>query len=47
MLVKIWRKRSTPPLLVGLQAATMTLENSLEFPQKIGPDNPLILLLGI
>jgi hypothetical protein len=27
---------STPPLLVGLQACTTTLEISLEVPQKIG-----------
>jgi hypothetical protein len=29
-------KRNTPPLLVGLQACTTTLEVSLEVPQKIG-----------
>jgi hypothetical protein len=26
MLVRMWRKRNTPPLLVGLQAGTTTLE---------------------
>ena len=36
MLVRMRRKRNTPPLLVGLQACTTTLEISLEFPQKIG-----------
>jgi hypothetical protein len=36
MLVRIWRKRNTPPLLVGLQACTTTLEISLAVPQKIG-----------
>jgi hypothetical protein len=36
MLVRMWRKRSTPPLLVGLQAGTATLEISLTVPQKIG-----------
>jgi hypothetical protein len=30
------RKRNTPPLLVGLQACTTTLEISLAVPQKIG-----------
>jgi hypothetical protein len=35
MLVRMWRKRTTPPLLVGLQACTTTLEISLEVPQKI------------
>jgi hypothetical protein len=33
---KMWRKRNTPPLLVGLQACTTTLEISLAVPQKIG-----------
>ena len=32
----MWRKRNTPPLLVGLQAGTITLEISLAVPQKIG-----------
>jgi len=36
MLVRMWRKRNTPPLLVGLQAGTTILEISLEVPQKIG-----------
>jgi hypothetical protein len=34
--VRIWRKRNTPPLFVGLQACTSTLEISLAVPQKIG-----------
>jgi hypothetical protein len=36
MLAKMWRKRNTPPLLLGLQACTTTLNVSLEVPQKIG-----------
>jgi hypothetical protein len=36
MLERMWRKRNTPPLLVGLQAGTTTLEISLEVPQKTG-----------
>jgi hypothetical protein len=36
MLVRMWRKRNTPPLLVGLQADTTTLEFNLVVPQKIG-----------
>jgi hypothetical protein len=36
MLTRMWRKRNTPPLLVGLQACTTTLEISLVVPQKIG-----------
>jgi hypothetical protein len=33
---RCWRKRNTPPLLVGLQACTTTLEINLAVPQKIG-----------
>jgi hypothetical protein len=36
MLARMWRKRNTPPLLVGLQACTTTLEISLAVHQKIG-----------
>jgi hypothetical protein len=36
MLARMWRKGNTPPLLVGLQACTTTLEISLVVPQKIG-----------
>jgi hypothetical protein len=36
MLLRMWRKRNTPPLLVGLQAGTTTLEISLVVPQEIG-----------
>jgi hypothetical protein len=49
MLARMWRKRNTPPLLVGLQACTTTLEISLEVPQKIENSStcdPAIPLLG-
>lgn len=36
MLARMWRKRNTPPLLVGLQTGTTILKISLEVPQKIG-----------
>jgi hypothetical protein len=36
LLKRILSLRNTPPLLVGLQAGTTTLEISLVFPQKIG-----------
>ena len=42
--------RNTPPLLVGLQACTTTLEISLAVPQKMDivlPEDPAIPLLGI
>jgi hypothetical protein len=50
MLVRLWRKRNTSPLLVGLQACTTTLEISLAVPQKIGhstTEDTTIPLLGI
>jgi hypothetical protein len=50
MLVRMWRKRITPPLLVGLQACTTTLEISLAVPQNLDIvllEDPAILLLGI
>jgi hypothetical protein len=36
MLVRMWRKKNTPSLLVALQADTTTLEISLAVPQKTG-----------
>ena len=36
MLERMWRKRSTSPLLVGLQTGTPTLEINLVVPQIIG-----------
>jgi hypothetical protein len=55
MLARMWRKRNTPPLLVGLQACTTTLEMSLAVPQNyqgiyiyiLLPEDPAIPLLGI
>ena len=50
MLARMWRKRNTPPLLLGLQAGTTTLEISLEFLRKLDivlPEDPAITLLGI
>ena len=50
MLARMWRKRNIPPLLVGLQAGTTTLEISLVVPQKLDivlPEDPAIPLLGI
>jgi hypothetical protein len=36
MLVQMWKKRNTLPLLVVLQAGTTTVEISLVVPHKIG-----------
>jgi hypothetical protein len=50
MLARMWRKRDTPPLLVGLQAGTTTLEISLAVSQNIGHSTTIgssIPLLGI
>jgi hypothetical protein len=50
MLARMWRTRNTPPLLVGLQACTTTLEISLAVHQKLDivlPEDPTIPLLGI
>jgi hypothetical protein len=47
MLMRIWRKMRTPPLLVGLQAGTTTLEIILVVPQKLDivlPYDPAIPL---
>jgi hypothetical protein len=44
MLARMWRKRNTAPLMVGLQAGTTTLEISLLVPQKT---DPAISLLGV
>jgi hypothetical protein len=35
-MVRIWRKKNTPSLLVGLQTGKTTLEINLEVPQKFG-----------
>ncbi|EDL77584.1 rCG25155 [Rattus norvegicus] len=46
----MWRKRNTPPLMVGLQTGTTSLEISLTVPQKIEialPEDPAIPLLGV
>ena len=45
MLAKMWRNRNTPPLLVGLQAGTTTVENRQL--NIILPQDPAIPLLGI
>ena len=34
LLEKVWRKGNLPTLLVGMQAGTTTMENSMEVPQK-------------
>ena len=46
----MWRKRNTPPLLVGLKAGTTTLEISWWLLRKLNielPEDPAIQFLGI
>ena len=48
----MWRKGNPSALLVGMQTGAATVENSMEFPQKIKmelPFDPVILipLLGL
>ena len=50
MLAKMWRKRNTPPLLVGLQACTPLWKSIGWFLRKLDivlPKDPAIPLLGI
>ena len=35
MLARKWRKGNPFTLLMGMQVGTATLENSMEFPQKV------------
>ena len=46
----MWRKGNPSALLVGMQTAVATLENSMEVFKKLKielPYNPAIVLLGI
>ena len=50
MLEWMWRNGNPLALLVGMQIGAATLENSVEFPQKLKidiPYDPAIALLGI
>lgn len=50
MLVKIWRKENTYPLLVGGKTCTVTMEISGCFLRKLGielPQDPVKLVLVI
>ena len=35
VLVRLWRKGNPSTLLVGMQTGAATVDNSMEFPQKI------------
>jgi len=50
MLVRTWRTRNTPPLLVGLQTGTPLWKSVWRFLKKLDielPEDPAIPLLGI
>ena len=50
MLARLWRKRNTPPLLLGLQDGTTSLKINLHFLRKLDivlPEDPGIRLLAI
>jgi hypothetical protein len=50
MLERMWRNQNTPPLLLGLQTGTTTLEIIWRFLRKLEiglPEDPAIPLLGI
>ena len=41
MLEKVGRKGNSPTLLVGMQVAAATMENSMEVPEKIKNRPPI------
>jgi hypothetical protein len=49
MLERMWRKRNTPPLVVGLQTGATILEINLEVQKLVIvlPEDPAIPLLSI
>ena len=50
VLARMWKKGIPSALLVGIQTGATTVENSMEFPQKLKmelPLDPVILLLGL
>jgi hypothetical protein len=47
MLARMWRKRNTPTLLVGLQAGTSSVWWFLRQLGIVLPEDPAIPLLGI
>ena len=50
VLLRIWRKGNPNALLMGIHTGAATVENSMEFPQKLKvelPFDPVIPLLGL
>jgi hypothetical protein len=47
MLARMWRKRNTPPLLVGLQSLWKSVWQFLRKLDIVLPEDPAIPLLGI
>ena len=40
VLARLWRKWNPSALLVGMQTGAVTVENNMEFPQKIKNETP-------
>ena len=50
MLAGMWRKKNTPPLLVGLQGDTLLLKSVWQFLRKLGiivPEDLSVALLSM
>ena len=50
MLERVGIKRNLPPLLVGMESVTSTMENSTEVPKKLNtelPQDPAVPFLGV
>ena len=39
-MVRMWRKENPTALLVGMQFGSATMENTMEFPQKLKMELP-------
>jgi hypothetical protein len=48
MLARMWNKRNTLSLLVGVQTGTATLETNMSNIRKLGTDLPqdLVIIIG-
>ena len=47
MLVRLWRKGNPSALLVGMQNVAATVENNIEFPQKLKVELPFDLVIPL
>ena len=47
MLARLWREANPSTLLVGMQTGAATVENSMEFPQKLKMELPFDLAIPL